>query len=130
METLFLGGAGGFGQDVCTWLSHLLEWSREWEFLGFLDDNRTALQRLDYPVGFEGGVADHVPVLGELIVGGIGDPRKRSRVCRRLRELGTEFPISRHPSSLVGTGCRIGEGTIICPELLSRPTSSADAGLF
>jgi len=115
MKPLYIAGAGGFGREVYAWLGHLPEWGRDWEFRGFLDDNRAALDRFDYPPGVVGGLSDHVPAVGEVIVCALGDPRTRLKVCRRLRELGAEFPVIRHPGSLVGTGCRLGEGTILCP---------------
>jgi sugar O-acyltransferase (sialic acid O-acetyltransferase NeuD family) len=115
MKPLYIAGAGGFGREVFSWLGHMPEWNRDWDFKGFLDDNLAALDRFCCPPGVVGRLSDHVPGAGEAIVCAIGDPRTRLSVCQRLSELGAEFPVIRHPTSLVGAGCRIGEGSILCP---------------
>jgi sugar O-acyltransferase (sialic acid O-acetyltransferase NeuD family) len=115
MRRLYILGAGGFGREIFSWLTQLPEWGAAWEFGGFLDDNLDALNDFAFPFGVVGGIADSEVNAGDEFVCAIGDPRTRLRICRELRSKGARFPVIRHPFSVVGQQCSIGEGTIICP---------------
>jgi sugar O-acyltransferase (sialic acid O-acetyltransferase NeuD family) len=128
MKRLYIAGAGGFGREVYSWLKQTADWKVEWAFAGFLDDNRAALDRFAINPGIVGAIHEFVPVACDAIVCAIGDPRIRLKVCRTWQAQGAVFPIVRHPFSVVGDDCRIGDGSILCPGAIL--TTNIDVGRY
>jgi sugar O-acyltransferase (sialic acid O-acetyltransferase NeuD family) len=115
VKRLLIDGAGGFGREVLTWASDIRSSDREWEIGGFLDATPTALK--PYPCS--------LPILGDplafpfteddVLACAVGDPVQRLTLCRELRKRGASFTTLIHPSAIVGSECRLGEGCILCP---------------
>jgi len=115
MNRLLIIGAGGFGREVYAWAGQISRDERDWEVGGFLDANPCALEGFQRPVSVLADPATYVPQAADRFVCAIGDPKTRLALCRGLRERGGRFVTLRHPSVIVGTNCRIGDGCVLCP---------------
>jgi len=106
-------GSGGCGREVC-WV--FLENAKEWNFLGFVDDN-PALQ---------GSSLCDLPVLGDFgwlerngrknfrVVCAVGNPHVRKQLVQRAAALGLTFATVLHPSVHPSRWVEIGPGSVIC----------------
>ena len=107
-------GAGGFGREVYGWLCDLGD-SGKWEFRGFLDDNPSALNGLDYDYGVVSTIGDFEVKSSHRFVCGIGDVATKMRVCKPLLEKGAQFLTVIHPTATVGKNVQLGHGVVLCP---------------
>jgi sugar O-acyltransferase (sialic acid O-acetyltransferase NeuD family) len=103
-----LVGAGSFGREVLNWLRDSQPGT---EVLGFLDDTGTGGGGLPCL----GPVSDYRANPSHQLLVTIADPRGRSEVVGRLRERGAQFASFIHPSAVIASSARIGEGCILCP---------------
>lgn len=115
MKRLIIAGAGAFGREVLDWAMGIPPAQRDWEFAGFLDLQPGVLKTSfgEFPVWQDS--ERHEFSEAERLICAIGPPRVRLRCCRSLKERGAVFSTLIHPTALVGSGCRIGEGCILCP---------------
>lgn len=91
------------------------------QLVGFLDDD-TALQ---------GTEIMGVPVIGPIdrfanmeydgLVVAIGDNQTRARVFEACRARGARFINAVHPTAVVGSGVRFGEGVMVCAGVVINP---------
>jgi sugar O-acyltransferase (sialic acid O-acetyltransferase NeuD family) len=109
---LYIVGAGDFGREMESLLEMIPPEQREWDIVGYLDDNPTALEGFasDYDVvgpvrGFEFSGDDHAILA-------ISDSATREQVYRALQEK-VQFASYLHPSVIVFKYVTIGEGTVI-----------------
>jgi sugar O-acyltransferase (sialic acid O-acetyltransferase NeuD family) len=117
-KRLLIIGAGGFGREVVAWTLAVPPEARDWELGGFLDANRAALDGVPCDVPIVGDPESHVPVDDDVFVPAIGDPAVKLRICRGIRARGGRFITLVHPSAIIGPGCRIGEGSVLCPRVV------------
>lgn len=118
MKQLIIVGAGGFGREVYNWAKDHPENQSEWELAGFLDDNPEALQGYTYPLGVIGSVGDYQVSPEDLFVCAIGDPETKRKVVSQLLDRSAKFIQLVHPSSIIGENVSIGEGVVICPQVV------------
>ena len=110
-ESLVIVGTGGHGREV--W--DVVEACGGYEVLGFVDDSGDEAGPRDDGVDLLGPIT-HLATLGPVrVVVGIGDPRPRATVVRRLRELSNVRPADPlvHPLASIGTRCTLGPGTVV-----------------
>jgi sugar O-acyltransferase (sialic acid O-acetyltransferase NeuD family) len=117
-KRLLIVGAGGFGREVLAWALAVPPGARDWDIGGFLDANPRALDA--HPCGFRvlGDPASYEPGAGDVFVPAIADPAIKLRLCRGLRARGATFTTLVHPSVIVGPGCRLGIGVVLCPRVV------------
>jgi sugar O-acyltransferase (sialic acid O-acetyltransferase NeuD family) len=126
-KQLIIVGAGGFGREVYSWLTQHPENNNKWTIKGFIDDNAEALLNLEYSVGIIGKITGYIPKENELLVLGIGVPKTKERIVKYLKERKAQFYTLIHPTSILGTNVKIGEGAIICPySLLTNDINVGD----
>jgi sugar O-acyltransferase (sialic acid O-acetyltransferase NeuD family) len=115
MKRLLIIGAGGFGREVLGWALAVPPEARDWEIGGFLDENAHALDA--HPCGYSivGDPATYVPARDDVLLPAIANPETKLRLCRGIRARGGRFATLIHPSVIVGPGCRIGAGCVLCP---------------
>jgi sugar O-acyltransferase (sialic acid O-acetyltransferase NeuD family) len=120
MENIIIVGAGGFGREVKTIIDALNKISKNYNFLGYYDDNIT-----------KGTLVNNFPVLGSIadlnfqktklaVVLGIGNPKTKEKIIKSLSNDLLVFPTLIHPSVIlsddlvsIAKGCIICAGTII-----------------
>jgi len=80
-----------------------------------LDSKAAALDGFDVPLEILGDPAEFAPAETDLCICVIGDPATKRRVVSGLTARGAQFATLIHPSVIMGAGCRIGDGCILCP---------------
>jgi len=107
-------GAGGHAQVVADIILAMSRDGRELLVSGFLDDDSRLWKRslLGIPVLGPLGSLREFPHDG--IVVAIGDNRTRCRIHVSLTEGGETLVATVHPRAVLGTGVRIGLGSMVC----------------
>jgi sugar O-acyltransferase (sialic acid O-acetyltransferase NeuD family) len=127
MKRLIIAGAGGFGREVFAWAMGHPDCGEQWEIAGFLDDNLSALDAFEYPVGVIGTVDAYEPQAEDVFLCAIGSPPVRFLVCEKLLAKSARFISLIHPSVVIGGNVTLGRGVIICPQaVLTVDISIAD----
>ena len=112
MKDIVIIGAGGFGREVKWLIDEINEVNRQWNFLGFIDDNLN-----------KGTIVNDSIVIGDLawlhernlnVVCAIGDPNVKKTVLDQLTNSENKYPVLIHPDVRMSKFIDIGEGTIIC----------------
>lgn len=111
-------GCGGFGREVAEIAKTIAKEKKDFNFIGFIDDNRE----------LHGKIINDVPVLGNLewindsyhgnrllFACAVGEPTIKKKVIERALKLGYIPHSIIHPAVPIGFGVSVGAGTIICP---------------
>jgi sugar O-acyltransferase (sialic acid O-acetyltransferase NeuD family) len=121
-KRLWIVGAGDFGREVRCWASDIPPAERDWTVAGYLDDDPAAArERLSQTIIDEPEVrerATYVPQPEDLFICAIGDPGAKLRICHDLLARGARFTNVIHPTAVVGPGCHLGTGIILCPYVI------------
>jgi sugar O-acyltransferase (sialic acid O-acetyltransferase NeuD family) len=107
-------GASGFGKEVAFLIEDINKASATWRIVGFLDDNPAKLGSLcvGYPVlGGTDWLRDRAGIACAV---GVGDPRVRRRIVRRIEPMGVVFPSLVHPSVIRHRSVELQDGVIVC----------------
>ena len=116
MQSVVIVGAGGFGREVLEIFKDQNRVSRQWNILGFIDENTE----------IHGKAINGYPVLGGLdwiqahkeidlsCVVTIGDSRTRKEMVEKLAETSVQFCNAIHPSVIMSDSVSLGKGVIIC----------------
>ncbi|MFB2572059.1 acetyltransferase [Micrococcus sp. IITD107] len=130
-QDLVIVGSGGFGREVADVVRDINASGEvpTWNLLGYLDDAPSSanVERV-HRQGLEilGAVEPHVWPTNPHFVVGINDARVRRRIADRLEWAGWSPATLIHPTASIGSDCRIGAGTIMCPG--SRITTNVQLG--
>lgn len=114
MRDIVIVGASGFGKEVAFLIEDIVARSATWRIAGFLDDNaaKHGSECVGYPVlGGTDWLQGHRDVACAV---GVGDPRVRRRIVRRIEGWGIEFPCLVHPSVVMHRTVEMKDGVIIC----------------
>jgi len=118
MKNIVIYGAGGFGRETSLLIDQINRQSSRWNVLGFCDDGKSKRE-----------VIDRLPVLGGMdylkevredlsVVVAIADPGVREKIKQQLTNSKLDFPTLIHPSVAVSESCSVGEGSIICADVV------------
>ena len=118
MNRLVIVGAGGFGREVLCWARDVEPTQSDWRIGGFLDANAGALYGFNVPLEILGDPAEFTPAATDRFICAIGDPATKKRLVFGLAARGARFTTLIHPSVIVGTDCRFGDGCILCPRVV------------
>lgn len=113
MKDIVIIGAGGFGREVAWLIEDINKENKEWNLLGFVDDNEE----------IQGKEINGYKVVGNIewlknqelyVVNAIGDPIIKKKVMERLQGSKNKYPVLIHPSVIYSDKVTFGEGSIIC----------------
>ena len=121
-------GAGGFGRELVNWAGDCHKAGLLPPIAGFLDDNPRAMEGFSYGVGVLEATSSFVPLPGDQLLMGIGDPGIKRRVADMLIDRGGHFASMVHPTAVIAGSAKIREGSIFCP--LSLVSADAVVGRF
>lgn len=109
---LLIYGASGHGKVV----ADAALCSGSYEVQGFLDDDRAKWGQTALSLPILGGL-DCLGVLaaGGLLALGIGSNERRKRIFEELAARGMKWATVVHPSAVVASGVRLGEGSFVGP---------------
>lgn len=113
MKDIVIIGAGGFGREVAWLIEDINKVEKEWNIVGFVDDDES----------IQGNEINGYRVVGNVewlkkqeinVVNAIGDPIIKKKVMVRLEDSKNIYPILIHPNVIYSDKVEIGEGSIIC----------------
>jgi sugar O-acyltransferase (sialic acid O-acetyltransferase NeuD family) len=110
-------GAGGAGREMYSWMMHANAHAKNYQVIGFIDDNKDALLDYDYPIKVMSSVQDYVPG-DECLVVSIAAPATRQKIVYELKKKRAKFYTFIHPSVIIGANSKVGEGCVICPGVI------------
>lgn len=113
MKDIVIIGAGGFGREVAWLIEDINKKNKEWNLIGFVDDNES-IQGTEIN-GYE--VVGNVEWLRKQelhVVNAIGDPIVKKIVMERLKASKNIYPVLIHPSVIYSDKVSFGEGSIVC----------------
>lgn len=114
-QRLIIVGAGGFGREVYTWAEQMIARDPTTTIAGFLDANPHALREFNVAHPILGDPATYVPRPEDRLVCAIGDPTTKLKLAASLQDRGARFANVVHPTAIIGPGCELGQGAILCP---------------
>ena len=115
MKDIVIYGSGGFAREVVHLIKQINAKRKEWNILGFLDDNEANIGR----------IINEIPVLGSAewlkgkdnvnVVLGIGSPNVKKAIIQKLFNYSyIQYPNLVHPSVEISRFNKLGQGNIIC----------------
>lgn len=127
MKNILIYGAGGFGKEVFCLLREANQFSNEWNFLGFLDDNLPL--GTDLKFGLVVGGIDYLLNSTEQlhVVLAIGNPVSRELISQKINNKNIIFPNLIAPDfrALDQDSLKMGVGNII----FSKCSTSVDVSV-
>ncbi|MGU8248922.1 acetyltransferase [Clostridium perfringens] len=114
MKDLVIVGAGGFGREVAWLVEQINEVSKEWNLIGFIDENKEMHETLINGYKVLGGI-DWLKYKDIYYVCAIGNSKIRKDIVERINKFKLKAATIIHPSVLINKKyVEVGEGCIIC----------------
>lgn len=113
MKDIVIIGAGGFGREVAWLIEEINQVNKEWNLIGFVDDNEN----------IQGTKVNGYKVVGNVdwlneqelhVVSAIGDPVVKKKIIKRLEGSKNTYPVLIDPKVTYSDRVSFGEGSIIC----------------
>jgi len=116
MKKISIFGAGGFGREVKLLIEQINKTEKEWEFIGFWDDDKNLPNKI-YDAPLLGGM-DELNRYNDdelYLVCAVGEPSIKEKIINNIKNPLIRFPVLIHPTALVGDAKNVttGEGSII-----------------
>lgn len=115
MKNLIIVGASGFGREILQYIEDINVVTPTWNFIGFIDDNLSALDGLKSGREIIDSIHEHTPIKDAMYVCGLASPKLKMEIVALLKSKGAEFATVIHPTSRVSQYAKIGEGCVITP---------------
>jgi len=116
-KRLFIVGAGGAGIEIESFLFAIPVSQRDFELIGFLDDNLSALDGVKSDLKILGKTLEYPITKDDWIIIAIINPEIKRMIYSKLIDR-VNFYTYIDSTSFVGKFSDIGEGSIICPQCL------------
>jgi acetyltransferase EpsM len=112
MKKLIIIGAGGNSKVIIDLLHCRMRAGEPLQILGILDDDRRKTGLMGYPsLGAVSEAETYRDAPDVFFINGIGDNGIRKLLYER--HPGLRYAVAIHPSALIGSGVRLGEGTVV-----------------
>ncbi len=128
MKDLIIVGAGGFGRELLQWCKDIQKIKKEWNILGFIDDNPSALEGYECDYEVVGTIGSWKPAADQVFALAIANPEIKEDVINKLENRGAEFVSIIHPDARVGDFSILGKGIVLYPN--ARITVNVTIGDF
>lgn len=115
IKDLIIVGASGFGRELLMTIKEINRIKEEWHVLGFIDDNRNALDGIECSHKILGTIDEWEVKDGTLYGMGIAKPSVKKAVATKLKDRGAKFATIIHPTARIGSPTTIGEGLVLFP---------------
>lgn len=113
MKDIVIIGAGGFGREVAWLIEDINRENREWNVIGFIDDNQF-IQGTEISGYKVVGNSNWLKEQELYVVNAIGNPFIKKKVMSQLSGSKNRYPVLIHPSVIYSDNITFGEGSIIC----------------
>jgi len=111
-----------------SWIRNSADFYKDWEIIGFIDDDLNALEKFDYDLPIVSTISDYVPKNDEYLIMAMGNPKNKMRLVEYLKKRGASFITFIHKSATIGINTKIGNGCVLCPN--SIVTCDVEIGEF
>lgn len=117
MTDVIIIGAGGHGAELDEYIAHSEKekGSREYNVVGFLDDNPENYSRYKLSAPLLGSVSEHQIRTDISYIIGIANPEIRRPVVEDFLKKGAEFVTVIHHSACISASATIGKGCVVGP---------------
>lgn len=117
-KRLVIVGAGNFGREVWQWANDIPSELKTWEEIVFVNDDMSAIDKV-VETGIQSPIiatiSDYYPQENDVCVCAIAEPKGKLKVVEKLEMKNAVFINILHPTAVVGLGCKLGKGVILCP---------------
>jgi len=119
MKSVVIVGAGGFAREVLEIFKDQNKQKKQWNILGFIDENKDTHGRIINKIPILGGLDWFKDNIDVYCVVAIGSPEVRKKIVEKLKKMNVKFCNAIHPSVIMsefvefGEGVMIGAGTIL-----------------
>ncbi|WP_413539641.1 hypothetical protein [Aerococcus viridans] len=113
MNDLYIIGAGGLGRKVFECCRRINEIHNKWNIIGFLDDNKNALDGIKCNLSIVETMEDFTPKDGDRVVLAISNPDTKENIVKKFKEKGCIFESIVSPEAIVGDFVDFGEGSVV-----------------
>lgn len=113
MKDIVIIGAGGFGREVAWLIEDINKVNKEWNIIGFVDDDESLLGKEINGYKVIGNV-EWLKNQSLYVVNAIGDPIIKRQITERLDYSKNKYPVLIHPSVIYSDRVKFGEGSIVC----------------
>jgi sugar O-acyltransferase (sialic acid O-acetyltransferase NeuD family) len=117
-KNLYLIGAGDFGREMESWLELLPEFNEKWEVMGFLDNKNTEILN-EFPSDYSiiGAPENYNFAPNDYVLLCVTNPIAKKRISLNLVGK-VKFFTYIAPNAILAKFVKIGEGSIICPNVV------------
>ena len=117
-KKLFIIGAGSFGRELESWLHLIPKQERDWELIGYLDSVQEKGE-LSYPSDYKilGNENEYPLKKNDYVLISIANTIIRENIYNKLKDKVLFFTFI-SPQATIGKFNDIGEGSIICPNVV------------
>jgi len=117
MTDVIIIGAGGHGAELDEYIAHSEKekGGRDYNVIGFLDDNPENYSRYKLSAPLLGSISDHQVRTDIRYIIGIANPEVRRPVVEKFLEKGAEFVTVIHHSACISVSAVIGRGCVVGP---------------
>lgn len=117
MLDVVIVGAGGFGREVYQWAKDSLP-GAQYRVKGFLSSRPEDLDGFGFNEKILGDDVTYPLQENDRFVFAIGSIEAKKRSVERMKKRGVKCVTLIHPSAVVASSARLGEGVILCPFVL------------
>lgn len=128
MKNLIIVGAGGFGRELLQWCKDIQKINKEWNILGFIDDNLEVLDGYECDYKVLGTIDGWHPENDQVFALAIAEPKIKEKIVSKLEARGATFISIIHPDARIGDFNKIGKGIVLYPN--ARITVNVTVGDF
>ena len=118
MKKLIIAGAGGFGREVLQWALQSVDFNKKFIISGFIDDDKTALDKFSLSYKILGTITEWIPRNNEVFVVAAGYVNNKKIIESKLTEKGACYINIIHPTAIINDTAILGIGNIICPNVV------------
>ncbi len=115
MKKIIIIGTSGHAAELWEYVQYAnrLNPAESMEIVGFIDDQDDTYRHYGFPQPFIGPITGHQPLNGVQYLMGIANLKFRQMVIEDLKRDGASFTGFIHPTALIASSAKIGEGVVI-----------------
>lgn len=113
MKDIVIIGAGGFGREVAWLIEDINKVKKEWNIVGFIDDNEDVQESEINGYKVVGNI-NWLEKQELYVVNAIGNPIIKKKIMENLQGSKNKYPVLIHPSVIYSESVNFAEGSIIC----------------
>ncbi len=125
MYNIIIVGAGGFGREVYQWSLAAFD-KNEYKIKGFLARDASELDGFAINAPIIGHEDDYEIQENDRFIIAIGNIAIKKRVVENLKKKGAQFLTLIHPTALIFSNSKVGEGVVICPYVILTDSVEID----